>query len=126
MRGALTPAIMRIVVLQRGHLGLFLNDRSRQIEPAMHPHVRMMGCLLYFSRSAFLFRGQHGSTETFVSVLPIWSNKEKMGWGSLTQRGRQRGLDIPRVSRILCRIAGWGGGLRLGWSGDVVEDWPCL
>ena len=35
--------------------------------------------LLYFSRSVLSFRGEHGSTETSVSVLPIRLNKEIMG-----------------------------------------------
>ena len=38
--------------------------------------------LLYFSGSAFSFRGEHRG---IVSVLPICLNKEEMGWGSPTE-----------------------------------------
>ena len=39
---------------------------------------------MHFSRSAFVFLGEHGSN---VSVLPIYLDKDKMGWGSLTGAG---------------------------------------
>lgn len=68
------PAMMRMVVWQRGHLGFFWNDCLRHSEPAMQPQVRMMG----YSGGALGFLGLlHG---VWQRLQVCWLGGRSSAW----------------------------------------------
>ena len=125
------PAMMRMVVWQRGHLGSFRNDCLRHREPAMQPQVRMMGCSggpLGFlelpqgvlQRLQVCWLGGRSSARTDcrrwieLSMLVIIEAEFMLGWCGNTV------LELLVLRWILCKRRHEGIGLDC-WTTNVSE-----